>query len=67
METHYIELTEEEVDSLLKFNSIEIFEDEDKDIKIKIYIPNTIESHRRFDILNRYNNEQYWEDDSHYK
>lgn len=63
----HIELLQEEVDSLKNFNEICVFEDEGKGIKLFIKIPDTLENRRRLNILDRYDNVEYWEEDDYFK
>jgi len=55
-----IELLDEEVESLLNGNEVSIFEDEDENIKVIIKIPDTERNLIRKDILERYDNNEYY-------
>ena len=54
-----IKLLEEEIKALLNFKSVDIYEDEEKGIKITVKLPNSQENINRNDILDRYNSEEY--------
>ena len=59
MKEHKIDLLQEEIEALLAFNEVEIFNDDNT--KIIIFInPDDKENINRYDILSRYNNEEYW-------
>ena len=59
MKEYTIELLEEEIKALLNFKSVDIYEDEEKGIKITVKLPNSQENINRNDILDRYNSEEY--------
>jgi len=63
MKEHKIELLQEEIDSLLNFNEVAVFENED--LKVILSISDSVENIRRRNILDRYDNIEYWEEDSH--
>lgn len=58
MKEEHIVLMEEEITSLEDFKEICIYEDEER--KIFICFPNSKEQLLKQDILDRYNNEKYW-------
>lgn len=60
---YHIELLQEEVNSLDNLNEICIFENAETGIKIYIYLADTIENANRQDILERYNNTEYFNPD----
>lgn len=59
----HITLLKEEIDSLDNFKEVCVYENEDKKIKIFISIPFIKEFALKQNILERYNNEEYWEED----
>ena len=61
MKEEHISLMSEELASLDDFNEICVYEDKDK--KIFISIPFVKETALRQNILERYNNIEYWEED----
>ena len=63
MKEHKIILMQEEIDSLLNLNEVAIFENDDTDEKIIIRLEDSAENIRRRDILERYDNAEYWEED----
>ncbi|HUS50471.1 MAG TPA: hypothetical protein VMZ91_09920 [Candidatus Paceibacterota bacterium] len=63
MKEHKIILMQEEIDSLLNLNEVAIFENDDTDEKIIIRLEDSAENIRRRDILERYDNAEYWEKD----
>lgn len=63
MKEEHIILMEEEISSLENFKEICIFEDEEKDIKIFIQVAKSKSQILKQDILDRYNNEEYWDED----
>ena len=59
MEEYKIDLLQEEIEALLAFKEVEIFNDDNT--KIIIFInPDDKENINRYDILSRYNNKEYW-------
>ena len=59
MEEYKIDLLQEEIEALLSFKEVEIFNDDNT--KIIIFInPDDKENINRYDILSRYNNKEYW-------
>lgn len=54
----HIDLMQEEITSLLSGKEISVFEDDTTTIFIKL--PQTKETAQMIDILDRYNNEEYW-------
>ena len=56
----HIKLMQEKINSLDNFQEICVYEDEEKDIKVFIKIPENRENIFRSDILERYNNMEYW-------
>lgn len=61
MEEQHITLMEEEINSLDSFKEICVYENEEKNIKVFIKIPESKEQILKQDILDRYNNEEYWD------
>jgi len=55
-----ITLLPEEIESLLNMKAIELFEDEELGIKIKIKLEDSNRNILRKDILDRYDNSEYW-------
>ena len=60
MTEQHLTLLQEEINSLLEFKEICIYEDEEKDIILFIHIEDNDENILRQDILDRYDNEEYW-------
>lgn len=63
MVEQHITLFDEEIESLNNFKEIEIFGDEDKDVKIFISLEDNKRNRQRADILFRYDNAEYWNED----
>jgi hypothetical protein len=61
MTEEHITLLDEELQSLDDFKEICIYENEVKDIKIYIRIADIKKNVLRQDILDRYNNSEYWD------
>jgi hypothetical protein len=55
-----ITLLQEEINSLLSFGEVSVHNDDSKEIIIKLEI-NEEENILRENILDRYNNEEYWD------
>ena len=60
MKEEHIELLQEEQDSLDNMKEVCIYENEEKGIKIFIRLADVIDNVNRQDILDRYNNSEYW-------
>ena len=56
-----IKMLDEEIKALLDFKKVSIYENEDTIVNIRL--PDTKENRQRANILARYDNEEYYEDE----
>lgn len=60
---YHITLLQEEVESLLNMEEICVFQDDSRNMKLYIQLPQNKENMLKQDILQRYDNEEYWDSD----